>query len=71
MGVEDLFARPEHLDRPTREHGQLGDTELEAEGIRLASEGAAEAGLNDAHVWGSDAQDLGDLPLDVVGDLGR
>jgi hypothetical protein len=40
--VEDFLAGPQHLDRAARDQGQLGDAELEVEGLALAAEGPAE-----------------------------
>ena len=50
VGVEHLLAGPEHLDGPARDLRELGDAELQAERIRLAAEGPAEAGLDDAQL---------------------
>ena len=71
VGVEHLLAGPEHLHWPARVLAQLGDAELVAEGVRLAAEGAAEAGLDDADLLGLPLQHAGESAMDVVGDLGR
>ena len=71
VGVEDLFPRVEDLHRTAGDHGELGDAELQVEGLGLAAEGAADGRLHDPHRRRVQLQHPGQLPVQVVGHLGR
>ena len=69
VGVEDLLAGVEDLDRPAGHHRQSGHAELEVEGLGLAAERAADGRLHDAHAGGVEFQDARQFAVQVVGDL--
>ncbi len=60
----------EDLHGPPGDHGELGDAELEIEGLRLAAERASHGGLHHADPGHVHVQDPGQLPVQIVGDLG-
>ena len=70
VGVEHLFAGVQDLDRAPRHHGQAGDAELQVEGLGLAAERPAHGRLDDPYGRGIQAQDRGQLAVQVVGHLG-
>lgn len=69
--VESLLARVQDLHRPTRPLRQLRHAELQVEWLRLPAERAAHRRLYHPDPGHVQIQDPGQLPVQVVRDLGR